>query len=353
MNPYTEVLFEEINGKDGDVGLMTLNRPAALNALNHSMILAMSSQLQYWETADHIKAVIIRAAEGRAFCAGGDLRATYQLLSTNPSAAIAFFRDEYQLNKRIYHYSKPYIALLDGITMGGGVGISIHGSHRIATDKLLFAMPETGIGFFPDVGGTYFLPRLKGMIGYYIGLTGARLQSDDCVELGITQYKVTSNDLSELMTAIAQEKFNENADLTVSKVIEQFKLATNSRFLQQQTKIDEAFSEKTIEDILANLQQSSHSCLQEAKKMLMKNSPISLKVTLRALQQGKNLDFDACMEQEYKLSGHFLKSHDFREGIRAILIDKDQKPNWIPNSIKEVSDQVIDQYFMSIPEASF
>src|SRR3989338_2126316 len=198
MSDDQEVLFEEIAGQGGHLGVITLNRPQILNSLNQTMIDAMYAQLNKWAIAPDIKAVVIRAAPGRAFCAGGDLRFTYERFKNKDPLLSTFFRDEYQLNRLIYHFPKPYIALLDGITMGGGVGISIHGSHRVATENLLFAMPETGIGFFPDVGGTYFLPRLPGRIGYYLGLTGARIKTDDCVTLGISQHKVTRDKLSAL-----------------------------------------------------------------------------------------------------------------------------------------------------------
>src|SRR3990167_2591411 len=211
MSEYTEVLFDEMKGEGGNLGLITLNRPEVLNSLNQSMIHAMHDQLKIWAAADDIKAVVIRPADGRAFCAGGDIRSTYARRLEKDAALPRFFYDEYQLNRTIHHYPKPYIAFLDGITMGGGVGISIHGSHRVATDRLLFAMPETGIGFFPDVGGTYFLPRLKGQMGFYLGLTGARINADDCIGLGITQHKVSEHDLSNILAALANKVFAADA----------------------------------------------------------------------------------------------------------------------------------------------
>ncbi len=166
MTTHNDVLFEE----RGQIGLIQLNRPAALNSLNHGMVLAMQLHLEKWANADNIKAVVIRATEGRAFCAGGDLRAAYEAKKINHPGLYLFFRDEYQLNRYIFHFPKPYIALLDGITMGGGAGISLHGSHRVVTERMIFAMPETGIGFFPDVGGTYFLPRISGQLGFFFSI---------------------------------------------------------------------------------------------------------------------------------------------------------------------------------------
>jgi enoyl-CoA hydratase len=353
MTAYTEVLFEEIRGKGGDLGVITLNRPQVLNSLNQSMAIAIHQQLQEWEYAQHIKAVVIRAAEGRAFCAGGDLRLAYERIKENNPAKIDFFRDEYQLNRKIYHYPKPYIAFLDGITMGGGVGLSIHGSHRIATDRLTFAMPETGIGFFPDVGGTYFLPRLKGYMGYYLGLTGARINSDDCVYLGIANLKVAQDALPTLLTVLAENEFEENARLAVTKLIEPFHLVTSSSLLMEQQAIDGCFEASTVETITEALQHSDHSICKEASKSIQKKSPTSLKVSLKALQLGKHLNFDECMDLEYRLVTRFLQEHDFAEGIRAVIIDKDQQPHWQPNTLEAVKNQEVEKYFSAVHEDSF
>ena len=278
MNDMTinDVLFSEMAGNAGDLAIITLNRPAALNALNLNMIQQMHAQLRKWEAASHIKAVIIRAADGRAFCAGGDLRSTYQCFASHDPVMKGFFRDEYALNHYIYHYPKPYIALLDGITFGGGVGISIHGSHRIATERLLFAMPETGIGFFPDVGGTYFLPRLSNHIGFYLGLTGARINADDCVQLGIAQHKVSPDSLPDVVMAIANCEFGSDARADINDVIQAFSLPTEISTLLSENLIDHAFSKATIEDILLALKQALiHS--QKKRSSLSEKSPTSLK----------------------------------------------------------------------------
>lgn len=351
MNPYSDVLFEEISGNGGHLGVMTLNRPHVLNSLNHAMIHAMVGQLQSWALATHIKAVLIRAAEGRAFCAGGDLRLTYDRIKAHDPVMARFFYDEYQLNRTIFHFPKPYIALLDGITMGGGVGISIHGSHRVATDRLLFAMPETGIGFFPDVGGSYFLPRLPGCIGFYLGLTGARIESDDCVAMGIAHQKVAREALPELINALAQHPFVGDPRAAVSNVIEQFCVQLEpSQLIAQQKALDSCFNHHTMEDILHALQHSDNPRCQHAAEVIIKKSPTSLKITLRALQEGKHLDFDACMRQEYRLVTRFLKSHDFSEGIRAVIIDKDQAPHWEPSTLQGVTHHDVDSYFAPLVE---
>lgn len=344
-----DVLFEVMKGQDGHLGLIILNRPTVLNALNLEMILAIYAQLKEWAIDEDIKAVVIKSQGGRAFCAGGDLRLTYERCETHDVASRDFFRDEYKLNRFIFHYPKPYISLLNGITMGGGVGISIHGSHRIATEHLLFAMPETGIGFFPDVGGTYFLPRLPNAIGFYLGLTGARLQSDDCVTLGIAQNKIPSHLLTEFLHALAEQPFEGQAHATVSKIIQDFQVSVQPSFINEHKKtIDECFSQTTIEEILSKLEQAKQEFCNETRQLLIKKSPTSLKVSLKALQKGKDLNFDACMQQEYDLVCHFLKEHDFREGIRAIIIDKDQKPRWQPDRLAEISDAMVEKYFLSV-----
>lgn len=341
-----EVLFDVIKGK-GNIGLITLNRPQVLNSLNLSMIQAMHAQLSIWARDDSIKAVVIRAAEGRAFCAGGDLRFTYKHFLDDDPLAGNFFHDEYHLNKLIFHYPKPYIAFLDGITMGGGVGISIHGSHRVATDKLLFAMPETGIGFFPDVGGTYFLPRLPDFLGYYLGLTGARIKSEDCLDLGIAQFKVESTSLENIIDKLAAYSFDQDSNQAVSHILNEFRInSIHGNLFGLRSEIKNCFSKTTMEDIVFELQESNHAICQLALTELEKKSPTSLKVTLLALQKGTHLDFDGCMQQEYRLASRFGQSHDFREGIRAVIIDKDQNPQWKPANLEGVSDADVSHYFL-------
>ncbi len=342
-----DILFEELEGAGGNLGVMTLNRPAVLNSLNYDMIAAMHLKLNAWAESSAIKAVVIRAAEGRAFCAGGDIRVVYERARHHNPLMTEFFYHEYNLNRCIHHYPKPYIALLDGITMGGGVGVSIHGSHRVATDKVLFAMPETGIGFFPDVGGTYFLPRLPSALGYYLGLTGARLKIDDCMALGITTHHVSQQSLSEIIRVLQESAFEGDAKQFVSTLLAPFSIANNNQTELQlaQADLQTCFSHNSIDAILAATQSSSNPVCREAAAMLEKKSPTSLKVTLQALTNGKNMSFDACMQQEFRLVTRFLLAHDFIEGIRAAIIDKDQKPVWKPDTLNAVSSAVVDDYF--------
>lgn len=342
MSKQEAILFAVAPGKGGDVGIITLNRPAVLNALDDTMIKALDAALKAWAIDETIKAVVIRAAEGRAFCAGGDLRLLYKHCLKSRDEAAVFFRDEYQLNRFIFHFPKPYIAFLDGITMGGGVGISIHGSHRVATERLLFAMPETSIGFFPDIGGNYFLPRLPGKMGYYLGLTGVKINSDDCVALNIAQQKVASKDLDALLSSLIEEAYGDDKRKAVTNIIQQFEVkAERSHLLVQQDLINKVFAAPTIEEMMQH---------QIAKEAFANKSPTSLKVTLRALQQGEELDFDACMQQDYRLACRFLEGHDFMEGIRALIVDKDLVPVWHPASLQEVSAQAVEAYFSPIAD---
>lgn len=339
-----DILCEEIPGQDGDLGVITLNRPKVLNALNHAMFLALDDQLAQWENNAHIKAVVICAAPGRAFSAGGDIRYAYERKLAHDPSLSHFFRDEYILNSRIHHYPKPYIALLDGITMGGGAGVSIHGSHRIATERLVFAMPETAIGFYPDVGTTYYLARMPHKIGFYLGLTGAKISYADCYALGIVQEIVTPDSLEKIIPTLANASLpDKNA---VTKVLAPFSIPVpSSEIFQYKNEIEFCFSKNTMEDILYALENSSNEWCQKTAAIIKTKSPTSLKVTLLALQKAEKLNFDACMKMEYAMTCHFVQGHDFFEGIRAAIIDKDQQPHWQPAKLTEVKRDDVKKYF--------
>lgn len=351
MTATQDVLFSVKKGKEQSIGIMTLNRPDVLNSLNNDMVHAMTAQLHHWARDDDIKAVVICAAPGRAFCAGGDLRLTYERAKARDAMMNSFFQDEYQLNKLIHHYKKPYIAFLNGITMGGGVGVSLHGSHRIGTEKLLFAMPETGIGFFPDVGGTYFLPRLPNEIGTYLGLTGARINVDDALSVGLITHKIDENAWESILQALVDESlYFDNAKESVTEILNRFSAPVQPSMLMQfADDINRCFSHNSLEAILMAVKFSSSDFLDNAASMLKTKSPTSLKVTLRALREGLTLSFDECMRQEFRLCTHFLKSHDFVEGIRAVIIDKDLKPRWQPPELSTVTDEAVLSYFEPLP----
>lgn len=342
-----EVIFEELLGKNGNVGLITLNRQKALNALNHRMFIALDTQLEEWQNKKDIKAVVIQAAEGRAFCAGGDIRHAYDLKKANDSTIVSFFRDEYRMNSRIHHYPKPYIALLNGITMGGGAGLSIHGSHRVGTEKLILSMPETAIGFYPDIGATYFLSRLPYKIGMYLGLTGARINDKDCFALGLTQFIVAEESLSKILTTLVETSLPNNDAVTT--VLKQFSTSVPpSDLMKYKDEIEACFSRNTVEDIVHALENHSSDWCKQTADIIKTKSPTSLKVTLRALQEASKLNFDTCMKIELNITRHFVDGYDFFEGVRAVLIDKDQKPRWQPSKLSEVSEHDVDEYFMPL-----
>jgi len=344
MSIIPEIHFEEVSGYEGDIGLITLTRQSALNALNHRMFIALNEQLAVWESAAHIKAVVIRAAEGRAFCAGGDIRHAYELKMKNDASIATFFCDEYQMNKRIHHFSKPYIALLDGITMGGGVGISWHGSHRVATEKLIFSMPETGIGFYPDVGTTYYLSRCQHYLGFYLGLTGARIDAQDSIAVGFAQYLIAHDDLQKLLDTFIHSPLPDK--LAVTTIIKNFSLpAGSSTLLAHQHEIETCFAKNTIETILHELEKNPSPWCQQTAAIIKTKSPTSLKITLYALQKAATLSFDECMQMEYRLTNRFVQGHDFFEGIRAAIIDKDQSPQWNPKELGDVKSSQVESYF--------
>jgi enoyl-CoA hydratase/carnithine racemase len=334
----------EISGAHGNIGLITLQRPEALNALNHRMILELHTYLNACASNPSIKAIIIRAAHGRAFCAGGDVRMAYQKKLADDPSIVDFFRDEYKLNTQIFHFQKPYIALLDGLTLGGGAGISLHGSHRVATENMSFAMPETGIGFFPDIGASYFLSRLPHKIGFYLGLTGTRIPYSDCLALGLVNTVIASDAQTTLIEALAASPLPDNAAITT--IINRYSLTVPPpRLLRHHTEIAHCFSKNSIEEIMRELTANGSKWCLETIKILQKKSPTSLKVTLRELQQGEQFDFDACMRMENQLLLHFLQSHDFFEGIRAAIIDKDHNPRWEPSRLTDITNKMMNAFF--------
>ncbi len=352
MTTNHDIIFEEISGNGGSVGLITLNRPKSLNALTHAMCLALDSKLAYWQDSKHIKAVIIRGAGEKAFCAGGDIRHIYQKGKEHGiEEARQFFHDEYRMNHRIHNFTKPYIALLDGITMGGGVGVSIHGSHRVATERFLFAMPETAIGFFPDVGGSYFLSRLAGELGIYLGLTGTRLNASDAMFAGLINEFTSSVHVHEIIDAIAGTNFSEEAKERVTHILHEFSVKTElSELATHSHQIDEFFSADTVEAIITRLEQDNKPWSQKALSQLKTKSPTSMKITLRQIREGVALNFDSCMQMEYRLCQRILAAHDFYEGVRAVLLDKDNTPIWQPATLAEVDEATIDSYFQPLEE---
>ncbi len=336
MQHTKDIDFIEMKGRQGNLGIIILQRPKALNALTVSMVQILQQQLSNWASDGSIKAVMIRAISGRAFCAGGDIRSIYEKKLKNDPTLGDFFRYEYQLNRQIFHYPKPYIALLDGITMGGGAGISIHGSHRIATENLSFAMPETGIGYFPDIGGSYFLSRLPHKTGYYLGITGESIAYQDCLAVGLVDTVISSYSQEQLIKKLADTPLPDKQ--TISQIIQSFSVKTpESSLWSHRSKIETCFSEPTIEKILHALETQKNVWCSKTAEIIRTKSPTSLKIALRELQAGSQMNFDDCMQMEERLSLYFMRSHDLFEGIRAALIDKDRTPRWEPATLNLVS----------------
>ena len=331
-----DILFET----RGALGLVTLNRPEALNALTLDMIHALRDRLGAWQGDDSISAVLIRGAGEKAFCAGGDIRALYDLDGGDGGAFIAgFFRDEYRLNRMIFRYPKPYIALIDGIAMGGGVGVSVNGAYRLATEATVFAMPETGIGMFPDVGGSYFLPRCAGETGMYLGLTGARLRAADCLHTGIAHGYVTTSAHDRLIELLAA---GHDPAVTIQRLNQD---CGEAPLAGHRAAIDRCFAGESVEAIVAAVQTEGGDWAAETLAALGQKSPLLLKVALRQLRAGHDLDFESCMAMEYRLSQRIVPGREFREGVRAAVIDKDRDPHWDPPVLAAVSDAAVEACF--------
>lgn len=338
MSDEPHVLFEA----RGAVGLITLNRPRALNALTHGMCLQMKAQLDRWASDAAIRTVVIQGSGEKAFCAGGDIRSLYESGRNKTPYALNFYRDEYILNAAIKHFPKPYVALISGIVMGGGVGVSVHGSHRVADETTVFAMPETGIGLFPDVGGSYFLPRCPGRIGMYLALTGARLKTADCLYAGVATHFAPRDKRAELLARLERGSAPDAA-------LEGLRQDIPSAVLKDHRKaIDTMFARESVEEILEALDADHTDWSRDTAKTIRSKSPTSTKVTFRQLREGAKLDFDDCMKMEYRMVHRIVAGHDFYEGVRATIIDKDGAPKWKPAELAEVSDADVDDYFASL-----
>ena len=339
-----DLVFEQ----RGAVGLVTLTRGHAMNALTHRMVLDLTAALDRWETDPNIAHIVVRSGDERAFSAGGDIRALYDagLAAKRGDGAkpLQFFADEYRLNIRIRSYPKPYIALIDGIVMGGGVGISVNGSHRVAGGNIGFAMPEVGIGFFPDVGATWFLPRLPGETGTWLALTGARIGLADCLWSGIATHAAPGerfDDLIEMLTS------SDDADAVLGTVSQA--PADPSTAEVHQAEISRIFSGDDLLAIRDRLAKSAgHSPWPDAEraaKNFARMSPTSQHIALRQMRFGAGRDFAACMAMEYRIVSRVLDGVDFYEGVRAQLIDKDRNPVWNPAEVSDVTAADIDRYF--------
>lgn len=337
-----EVLFQV----EGSVGRIRLNRPKAIHALNTAMCDAMIDALVAWRADPAIRLVMIDHAEGRGFCAGGDIRMIAESGADDGVAARAFFHREYQLNHLLFTYAKPVIAFMDGITMGGGVGISQPAKYRIATERTMYAMPESGIGLFPDVGGGWYLSRLPGRTGAFLALTGARIDGAECIALGLSTHYVASEKLDALKAAIIADPAG--IDTILADTADP---PPPARITGNREKIDRLFAADTLEGVIAALKADGSDWAGKELATLATKSPTTCKVSLRLLSQGRDhVDFADEMRVEYRIGSHLCQRHDFIEGVRALIIDKDNAPRWDPATAEGVSDHLIDQIFAPLDE---
>jgi enoyl-CoA hydratase len=326
------------------VGRITLNRPRALNALTHSMVRDIDAALQAWAGDNAIRFVLVDGAGERGLCAGGDIRALYDAVAARDfSVPASFFRDEYRMNARIARWPKPYVALMDGIVMGGGVGLSAHGTHRVVTERSRVAMPETGIGFVPDVGGTWLLGHAPGELGTHAALTSFQMGADDAILCGLADISVASTTLAELTAALLV--CVSAAD--IQDCLGRFATSPQAGALRgSQGWIDPCYAHKSVEAIVDALQHHAAPAAQHAAEEIGKKSPTSLKITLRALREARLQDrLEPCLEQEYRLAMACMKAPDFREGVRAAVVDKDRNPAWSPARLEDVLPSTIDTMF--------
>jgi enoyl-CoA hydratase len=337
----TDVLFRT----EGRAGHITLNRPRALNALTHGMVLLIDEALTRWEHDPAVETVVITGAGERGLCAGGDIRAIHDdARDGDGSASAAFWRDEYRLNARIARYPKPYVAVMDGIVMGGGVGVSAHGSVRVVTERSRVAMPETGIGFVPDVGGTYLLGRAPGELGTHLALTGAQIGAADALLCQLADHYVPSAALQEFVEDLAVLPVQEALARHVGQ-------APPGELAGRREWIDACFSAGTVEDIVRRLLAHGDPAAVETAQLLLGRSPTALKVTLAAVRRARRLDtLEQVLDQEYRVSCAALAVPDLVEGIRAQVIDKDRDPRWSPATLVEVTDAEVERYFTPLGE---
>jgi enoyl-CoA hydratase len=347
MSSEQEIYFEQ----RGAAGIITLYRPRALNAITHGMVRALTVKLVEWAKDQTVTRIVIWAGPDRNFSAGGDIRALYQLgREGRLYQALQFWRDEYMLNTLIKRYPKPYIALIDGIVMGGGVGLSIHGAYRVGGDRFQFAMPEVSIGFFPDVGATWFLPRLPGEIGTYLALSGERIKHGDAMPAGILTHYVPSSRFSALVDDLTEEA---PVDVRLNAFAERLGPGPLAPY---RSTIERLFSGNRVESVLEALNEEaisgSHAAgwAGAAAAVIRGKSPTSLKIAMAQLRRGRNWSFTDCMKTEFRIVSRIVGDHDFYEGVRAAIIDKDNTPAWDPATLAEVSDADVERHFAPLDQ---
>ncbi len=327
----------------GAAGVVVLDRPKALNALSLGMVRELARALDAWERDPQVTRVVVLSTSPKAFCAGGDIRWLHDRGKAGAhDDMLAFWGEEYILNHRIKTYAKPYVSLIDGIVMGGGVGLSVHGSHRIAGDRYLFAMPEVGIGFFPDVGATYALPRLPGAFGTFLALTGERIGAADAAGVGLATHGVASDRMAELADALTGRA-------GIDDILAGFTLQRGPGPLEgARATIARCFGAGDLSGILANLRAEADKgdeCAAKTLQTIAAKSPTSVAIAHEQMRRGIDLDFAEAMRTEFRIVSRIAHGHDFYEGVRAVVVDKDQAPRWQPETLAEIEPAAIDAYF--------
>lgn len=335
---------EVLTEVEGSVGLITLNRPKAINSLNQQMVDALTAVLTDWADDDAVRAVVLSGAGERGLCAGGDVVSIYHSACKDGVEARRFWRDEYLLNAQIAEFAKPYVALMDGIVMGGGVGVSAHANTRVVTDTSKIAMPEVGIGFIPDVGGVYLLSRAPGGLGLHAALTGAPFSGADAIAMGFADHYVPHGDVEAFRRAVITDG--------VERALDKYTVEPPaSELAAQRDWIDDCFSGDTVADIVAALRGHGAGPAEDAADLIATRSPVALSVTLQAVRRAAGLGtLKDVLVQDYRVSSASLRSHDLVEGIRAQLIDKDRNPKWSPAELSAVTAADVDAYFTPVDD---
>jgi enoyl-CoA hydratase len=336
---------EVLVSRDGALGHIRLNRPRALNSLTLNMVRAMTAALDAFACDAEVSVVLLDGAGERGLCAGGDIRAIYESGRRRDGLAEQFLREEYVLNARIASYPKPYVAIMDGLTMGGGVGVSGHGSHRVVTERTRLAMPETSIGFFPDVGATWLLPRAPGEVGTYLGLTGEAIGPDDAIYARLADAVVASADLPALPEALAALGPSATS-AEVSRTLHEFVPTPAASSLERhRATIDRVMAFDEVSEIRVALEANGSEFANGILRALAAASPTGLKLTLRLLRLGRSShSLEECLIREYRAACRALRGHDFYEGIRAAMIDKDKRPRWSPARLEDVGDDLVREH---------
>jgi enoyl-CoA hydratase/carnithine racemase len=341
-----EILFEKKSG----LGLITLNRPKALNALNYSMIKLLHQTLKAWAVDTEVLAVLIQGTGEKAFCAGGDIRSIHESITSGGNEHAHFFRDEYALNEYIYSYPKPYIALMNGYVMGGGMGISQGAGFRVATERSKISMPEVAIGYFPDVGASHFLSKCPGSIGEYLALTGVTLDAEDALYANLVDWILPSENMGSFIEKLQSLQANTAASTQVVDILKSLgarNTPNESSLAPKHQLIDSIFSLPRVEQVISQLEQAAPNgpaWLAETAELMKKRSPIAMVGALETIHRGKRLSISECFEMELALSSRWVEVGDFVEGIRALIIDKDNSPQWA-YTLPELNEQKVQSLF--------